>query len=85
MNEKTELKQPLYVWRDSKANRFSSPMVYTNEACAIRDFEMQVKQAGTVMGFAPGDYDLYFVGWYDVHSAIFDTCVPEFVVNGGNL
>lgn len=80
-----EFKQPMYVWRDSKANRFSAPMVYTNEACAVRDFKMQIKGNGTSMAFAPADYDLYYIGQFDINSGICETVLPEFIVNGGSF
>lgn len=79
------MKQPMFMWRDKVANRFSAPMMFTNQASAIRDFEMRVKDEDVLMKFSPADFDLFYAGEFDNESGKFEPVLPEFVVNGASL
>lgn len=79
------MKYPIYVYRDSKANSFSPPMVEYNEPCAVRTFERRVHETGTDIGFVPGDFDLYCIGEFDSDSGQIISQLPVHIVNGGSL
>lgn len=74
----------LYVYRDRLKTDFSLPMVEVNDMVMKRNFENLCTNDHNV-SFAPQDYDLYCVGTFDTESGLFETKMPEFIVNGGSL
>lgn len=78
------MKYNLYLYRDHLKNDFSLPMIEVNDQVMTRNFENLCKTDPS-MSFAPGDYDLFKVGTFDTESGLFETKVPEFIVNGGSL
>lgn len=79
------MKAKLYSYRDNLVG-FGPIMVETNEQTAIRGFGFAVNNASGMMGFAPKDYDLYYVGEYDTDSGvIIPASVPALVVNGTSV
>lgn len=76
------MKYPLYCVRDVKVS-FFPPQPATTEEEAIRNFSMMVNNPSGVMGFAPKDFDLYMVGYFDSVKGTVEACDPiEFVVDG---
>ena len=79
------MKYPLYCVRDVKTS-FFPPQPANTEEEAIRQFSMMVNNPSGVMGFAPKDFDLYMVGYFDSEKGTIEPCVPiEFVVDGSSL
>lgn len=54
----------IYCIRDAKVG-FLTPIVDENDASALRNFSYGVNKADNVMGFAPGDFQLYKIGSFD--------------------
>lgn len=82
------MKVPVYSIRD-KFSGFGWPTVDTNDATAKRNFSFAVNNpAPNNMTFAPGDYDLYKIGFFDNDTGVFEKTeggIPEFIVNGASL
>lgn len=82
------MKVPFYSIRDKLAG-FGYPTVDLNDATAKRNFAVAVNNPGVnSMSFAPGDYDLYKVGFFDTENGSIlptDTGLPEFIVSGSSV
>lgn len=82
------MKVPMFSVRD-KLSGFGWPTIDTNERTAQRNFAAAVNspQANN-MTFAPGDYDLYLVGYFDSETGLLtptETSVPQFVCSGSQV
>lgn len=78
------MKIRLYSVRDHKSG-FWPPMQDINDAVAQRNFAYMINNNPTV-GFAPMDYDLYFVGTFDDESGLMQPeKVPQFVCAAGDV
>lgn len=78
------MKKRMYSVRDHKAG-FWPPMEDINDAVAQRNFSYLLHNNQQV-GFAPMDYDLYFVGNFDDVSGIFEPeKVPQFICGAGDV
>lgn len=78
---------PVFAIRDKNAG-FGSPFIDTNEYTAKRGIAMAVNNTGTLMAFAPSDYDLYKVGTWNSENAVFTPCdngMPILICNGATL
>lgn len=76
------MKAKLYSYRDNLVG-FGPVMVENNEQTAVRGFSFAVNNASGMMGFAPKDYDLYYLGEFDTDSGlVLPAPVPSLVVNG---
>lgn len=61
---------------------FNQPFCETNERVAKRSFAYAVNNSD-LPGFAPGDFDLYRLGWFDTdNGSITPFDVPELIVHG---
>lgn len=79
------MKYPMYAIRDQKVS-FFPPQPATTEQEAVRNFSMMCNQPSGVIGFAPKDFDLYKVGFFDSESGALESITPiEFIVNGSSL
>lgn len=75
----------VYAMRDVH-NGFLSPSLDTNHATAKRNFAFFINNNPGVIGFRPGDFDLYWLGKFDSDSGKMENLeVVEFVVNGASL
>ena len=80
------MKYPIFAVRDVHVG-FNSPMVDTNENCAIRNFTYAINNPDNgIMHFSPKDYDLYRIGTYDTDSGFIDAeVVPVLVISGQSV
>lgn len=81
------MKYGIYVVRDAKSE-FMSPTYDLNDESAIRNFAYAINNSGSIMGFAPSDFDLYKIGYFDAQKGLFDLSdhpVPEFIVSGASV
>lgn len=79
------MKMKVYAIRDVESG-FLGPQLDTNHATAKRNFAMMINNNPGVLGFRPADFDLYFIGEYDIDSArMIPADVVEFVVNGASV
>ncbi len=75
----------VYAMRD-KESGFMQPQVDTNHGTAKRNFAMMINNNPGVLGFSPSDFDLYYIGQYDIDSGrMIAADVPEFICNGASL
>lgn len=77
----------MYVIRDTKTE-FMRPTTDLNDESAIRNFTFAINNSTDIMGFAPGDFDLYKIGYFDAEKGMFDIAdypVPEFIVSGASV
>lgn len=74
----------VYGMRD-KYTGFLQPTFDVNDQSAIRNFSMAMSSSGGLMAFAPGDFDLYALGFFDTESGTFDCSaypVPKLLISG---
>lgn len=72
----------VYAIRDVHTG-FMSPTVDRNDESAKRNFSMMVNNNPGVIGFRPGDFDLYLIGEFDVDAGtVTGLTVPVLVING---
>lgn len=77
----------VYAMRDLKTG-FLKPELDINHQAAIRNFKLGLATAHgeSILGFAPEDFDLYYIGTFDTDSGIISPLtVPELVSSGGSL
>lgn len=77
----------IYSIRDNKTG-FMAPQLDKNHDAAKRNFKLSLATVSpeSIMGFAPEDFDLYYIGTFDTDSGtISPTTVPELVSSGGSL
>lgn len=76
---------PVFSIKDIKGD-FWSPRIEQNEASARRSFAHMVNEDHTLLGFAPDDFELYYIGDFDSNTgAMRPLAMPEFVVRGIEL
>lgn len=76
----------VYSIRDQKSGRFMQPVNDINEATAKRGFSQAVNNPGSIIGFAPKDFDLYKVATFDDEKGLYEPVNPiELVCNGAIL
>lgn len=79
------MKTKLYSYRDNLVG-FGPVMVENNEQTAVRGFSYSVNNASGMMGFAPKDYDLFYIGDFDTDTGVINPApVPALVVNGSSV
>lgn len=76
----------VYAVYDVKTGVFFAPMVYHNDAHAIRELRRPFKDASSSLGQYPEDYDVYLVGsWSDHEGKLEGLTPPRLVVKGTAL
>lgn len=76
---------PVFAVRDIKTS-FFPPQVHQSREDAIRAFAMMVNSPSGVMGFAPKDFDLFYVADFDTEKGEIISVQPiEFIVTGSAL
>lgn len=76
------MKYPVYSIRDNKVS-FAPPQVAENDAQMIRFFAMSVNNRNMPQNFAPADFDLYKVGFFDTANGVLEPLTPvELVISG---
>ena len=76
---------PLYSVRDLKGD-FWSVHVEQNEAAAIRNFSMMINTGNSLMNYAPKDFELYHVGFFNSVSGLIEAnSLPQLIVRGSDM
>lgn len=72
----------VFAYRDNKTS-FGPMWTEQSEEAAKRGFAMMINNPQGIMGFAPGDFDLFKIGEFDAETGQLDPVWPiEFIVNG---
>ena len=74
--------QKVYSVFDNAAKAFLPPFFLPEEAMAIRTFSDCVNSDTHQFGLNPGDYTLMYLGEFEQSSGLFNSMVPEKVING---
>lgn len=75
-----------YSIRDAKADSFSAPFYKNTHGQAERDFQELTKDENSFICKYPEDYDLYYVGQFDVTSGKLETLdTPQHIVKAIQL
>ena len=76
------MKYPCFAIRDIKQG-FGYPRLNLNEAMMKRQFGYEINQEGSLMEYAPSDYELYKIGEYDTDNGrMYPDDVATFICNG---
>lgn len=75
----------MYAIRDCYVG-FMTPQMDQNDETAKRNFAYAVNNNPGVIGFRPGDFDLYLVGKFESDSGLMEPVSPiVFVANGAQF
>lgn len=74
----------LYTIRDAKAEAAMKPILFEQDAIAIRQFELTVTNADNPMSQNPEDYTLYKIGIWDDENMLIEACDPVRIITGLN-
>ncbi len=75
------MNKPVYAIYDAKST-FLDPVVDSGDASARRAFAFAINNGG-LMGFAPGDFQLYHIADYDTCTGSLTALSPfELICNG---
>ena len=58
-------KMKFYAIFDKKSEKFFTPNVKPNNACALRDLESFCKNKNSLIGQFPKDFSMYYLGYVD--------------------
>lgn len=75
------MKYPVYSYRDAKVG-FGQPIVDSNDLSAKRGFAYAINNSTGVMGFQPGDFDLYHIGSFDSETGMISGQMPVIIATG---
>lgn len=75
------MKYPVYSYRDAKVG-FGQPIVDSNDLSAKRGFAYAINNSVGVMGFQPGDFDLYHIGTFDSETGMITGQTPGILATG---
>lgn len=75
----------LYSVYDEVAQTFNVPFSEVNHNSAMRAFGMACSDPQTILSKHAGDYYLYFLGEFDVHSGEIATVLPERLARGSDF
>lgn len=81
------MKYGVYSMRDKHVG-FLEPRLDVNDDSAVRNFAITINNSPSesLIGFAPGDFDLYKFGEFDSVKGFYDLLpVPEFIICGSSL
>ena len=73
--------KPVYAIYDAKST-FLDPVVDSGDASARRAFAFAINNGG-LMGFAPGDFQLYHIADYDTVTGLLTALSPYDLVSHG--
>ena len=72
----------VYSLYDKKSGTYGNPFIASNDNTAGRIVNDLVTNSGdSIIALHPDDFDLYFLGCYDVHSGEIFDCKPSFIRN----
>ena len=79
------MKLEAFSIRDEKSGVFVRPFFCVNRGVALRDFADLVADKQTAVCKHPGDFKLYFIGYFDDNSGEFVSLPqPEFLAHGSD-
>lgn len=74
--------QRVYSIRDLKSG-FYPPSIQKNDDVAMRNFAFSMSNNEGVIGFAPQDFDFYYLGEFDEEKGLFvQNGLPVLIMNG---
>lgn len=81
------MKYPMFAVRDIKASNFGFPFSSVNDDTAIRSFgyEVNTVHPDNLLNKAPGDFELYRVGFFETDTGVFEPCLPELLTRGSDV
>lgn len=59
-------KLEMYTFFDKKSQRFDTPFFTYDEVGAKRNFHMQSRKKGSIINSFKNDFELYFLGTFDI-------------------
>lgn len=68
----------IFAIRDLRTG-FMNPLVDLGDDSAMRNFAFACAASDSMIGFRPGDFDLYRLGSFDTESGQIVGCLPELV------
>lgn len=74
----------LYSVKDTKVG-FARPFHQVNRDQALRSFKWLREDENSDINKAPGDYELWFVGYFDDATGIISGGQPEYITNGRDV
>lgn len=75
---------PVFCIRDIKVG-FGQPAVHMSDMVAKRDFGFKINSPGSIMEYAPSDFELYQVGTFNTDSGKIESQIPEYICNGKDV
>lgn len=76
---------PVYAIRDIKEG-FGVPRLNLNDEMMKRQFGYEINQEGTLLQYAPQDYELYRIGQYDTNNGrMLADDVSTYICNGTDV
>lgn len=76
------MKKTLYVIFDAKAQTYTNPVAYHNDAEAIRDFTTVCNDRNCIYGVHPTDFELVRIGDFDPFTGMVNPLLPEVIMQG---
>lgn len=78
-----QIQQLAFAVKDTMSKSFTAPFLHATLEVAFRDLVDTVNREGSTPHDHPADYDLYWIGWYDHSTAMFERLdAPIRVANG---
>lgn len=72
----------IYAFKDVKAGEFINVFMQKNENMALRYAQAVIHNPSNgVMALSPEDFELYYLGDFNVENGDLVSCAPEFVRN----
>lgn len=75
------MKYEVYCIYDRVAGFYSIPQVYPNKGSAVRQFNFVCSQNPDKDSAL--DYELYFIGYFDTSTGVFEESKPVFIMRFG--
>lgn len=72
----------IYSIFDVKSGLYSLPMLWLNDALAVRAFDNAVQDDESQLSRNPGDYSLFCLGYFDDKSGSIEASSPIKITNG---
>lgn len=78
------MKYPIISYKDNKVG-FMPPQCEQSEVAAIRGFSYALNSKDGIMNFAPSDFDLYKVGFFDTETGLIEAFTPVMLCSGSSV
>lgn len=76
---------PIYSVRDLKGD-FYAPRIDQNDDSAVRWFTMTVNTPETLTNFAPSDFQLFLIGYFNSETGVITASeLPQLIVSGSSV